>query len=279
MKFVNSEKLIYLSIALAVLFLFILLNPVNCLENISMSKTDSKNLALVGVKAALQSKIQANLKLKAENKNKKNYSFQSPPGTAAATNVASEGSNASSNISNINQASIILNDWLMISSKTFRNGKFYPEIYVGSDIPNYKIKVDPYDYRLNDGFQKDSNPKNSPANERLFWFRLTNENIFYSSTIKDLNILGGNKIEHIQNANAFGKSPLGYYCFNMTDKTGHDWRLCSEDRLVRNKWFCEIQKLRGINVYIYCNNLDEDGDGTNGNGGNKNIIYKNVSRL
>lgn len=277
MKFANLKKFIYFASAISVLLIFISLKSAVCLENISMSTTDSQNLAKA--KASIQNKIQANLKLKAKNRNKKTYSFESPPGTIGAAKADSDKLTASKNVPNLKQTPVILSNWLMISSRTFRNNKFFPDIFMGADIPNYKIKVDPYDYRLNDAFQKDNNKENSPANEKLFWFRLTKEHIFYSSTVSDLNILGGNKIDHIKNANALKKTPLGLFCFNMVDKAGHDWRLCSEDRLVRNKWYCQVQKLRGINVENYCNNHDEDGDNDgdgDGNGNNKNIIYKNV---
>jgi len=160
---------------------------------------------------------------------------------------------------------VLLNDWLMISSKGFIN--HYNEIDMGFHGDNIKIKTDSFDYRVNDAFSKDSNPENQPLEKKLFWFRLTKDLIFYSSTKHDLNLLGGMSIHEIVESESEKRGPNGDHCFVITDKSNHDWQVCSEHEKVRNTWFCKIQELRKENLPHYC--------GTNGIEDVK-IIIKNV---
>jgi len=186
----------------------------------------------------------------------------------------------SENIENVkvSEKDNILNDWLMISSGTFRNSAVFPEIHIGYMNPNIKIKFDNFDYRINDAHAKDlSDNENTPANNKLFWFRLTKNMIFYSSTKNDLNILGGNKIENIFNINILKQDFFGNFCFTIDDISGYDWKICTEIEKVRDKWLCALEKLKGKELENFCT---DNYNNNNSNYSNKeNIVYKNVRNL
>lgn len=145
---------------------------------------------------------------------------------------------------------IVLNDWLEISSKTFKN--IYGEIHMGFHGDNINIRTDSSEFRINDAFGKDKNKNNQPPTEEFFWFRLTKDLVFYSSTKQDLNLLGGMKIVDIVEAEPEKKGPNGEFCFVITDSSNHDWQICSHHELVRNQWFCKIQELRKEEKEGYC---------------------------
>ena len=162
---------------------------------------------------------------------------------------------------------IIYNDWLKISSKGFRN--HYNEIDMGYISDNIRIRLDSFDYRINDAYLKDDNAKNQPPNEELFWFRLSKDLVFYSSTKQDLNLLGGMKISEIVESEGEKKGEKGDYCFVITDAGNHDWQVCSEHENVRNMWYCKIQELRKETLPHYCSNVDNN---------NIKVIVKNVRK-
>lgn len=277
------------------------MNIYNASENVS--SLTSKFTSESTLKNKIKMKSLNKIKIHSENKIKKSYNFQTPPGAPAPPTAKKTDNNppikTNKNDSNSlpintnkndlkvenkkdentkkedpksNQKDIILNDWLLISSGTFRNSAVFPEINMGYLNSNLRIKFDSFDFRINDAHAKDeSDNDNSPSHDKLFWFRLTKDHIFYSSTKQDLNILGGNKIEHIIDAVRLKKDSLGFFCFSINDKSGHDWKICSESEKIRNNWFCNLQKLRGKEVENYCKNNEDDS--------NANIIYKNVSNF
>ena len=84
---------------------------------------------------------------------------------------------------------IIFNDWFQISSKSFHIQ--YNEFEMGLHGANIKIKTNSNDFRINEAFTRDNNTNNQPPSTDLFWFRLTKNLIFYSSSKnQDLNLLG-----------------------------------------------------------------------------------------
>lgn len=166
------------------------------------------------------------------------------------------------------QGDVILNDWLKISSKTFHNR--YGEIDMGYHGDNISIRTDSYEFRINDAFGKDKNKDNQPPNEELFWFRMTKDLIFYSSTKHDLNLLGGMRINEIVDAEGEKTATNGDYCFFIQDISKHDWEICSVHEKVRNGWFCKIQELRKETKPAYCYEDDENSK--------TKVIVKNVRK-
>ena len=206
MKFntLNTKSIL---VIFAILFT-ITITFTNSSEEVSTIKTNSQ----------MKNKSKSLLKNKSHSKvtlQKKKYSFSAPPGTDLDLNpdqktatkpavpIVTQATPAAPAVTGVQPAAkpetkvsatkgkgdILLNDWLQISSKGFHN--HYSEIDMGFHGDNIRIKTDSYDFRINDAFSKDKNPVNQPPTEEMFWFRLTKDLIFYSSTKQDLNLLGG----------------------------------------------------------------------------------------
>lgn len=272
MKFVNTKSTIILCLILVIIALSI------CFSSTSevVSKAGSESKSSIKLKLQNKSKTTAKEKLKSQMKVRKEkvYSLDAPPGAPAPPSAkAQEPISKKQEIKQNNEnekekKDILLNDWLMVASATFKNRAVFPEINTGYMNMSVRIRTDNYDFRLNDAHKKDDNENNNPDQEKHFWFRLTKETIYYSSTKEDLNILGGNKISHITNAAVLKRHELGYHCFSINDRSRHDWKICSEIEKTRNLWYCTIQKLRGQKLEKFCL-----GDGKKDDA---NIVYKNV---
>lgn len=274
MKFVTTKSTILIGTILVIIAFSLSLTS----SSEVVSKAGAGAEASVKTKLQNKSKIAAKAHLKTHSRVRKEkvYSFTFPPGAEPLEDKEDDAANAvaaGDKKKNENPAAgkeIILSDWLLVSSATFKNSAVFPEIFTGYMNTNVRIRTDGYDFRLNDAHKKDANANNNPEHEKHFWFRLTKDMIFYSSTKEDLNILGGNKIAHITHAASLKRHDLGYYCFSINDRSGHDWKICSELEKTRNTWFCAVQKLRGQKLEKYCTGNETD---------NANIVYKNVNML
>lgn len=134
----------------------------------------------------------------------------------------------------------MLENWMTIQSEEFLNTKRFPSIK-GKDGEE-KIKINPLGFRINTTI--DCKDKNKPDDDRNFWFRLTKNSLFYSSTKTDLNVLG---IIEIKNLFDIDKSSdisgsKEYFCFNVSDSENKEWKICNIKIEERNKWYCNIAK-------------------------------------
>jgi hypothetical protein len=284
MKFVNSKSTILIGTILVIIALSITFTSSSEVVSSATTSTESTIKSKLQIKSNSKSRAKAHLKLQSQVHKEKVYSLDTPPGApvrptakpAAAPAAPAKKENTPTQNASAGK-DIILSDWLMVASRTFKNNAVFPEIYTGFQNTNVRIKTDGYDFRINDAHKKDANQNNNPAQEKHFWFRLTKEMIFYSSTKEDLNVLGGNKIADITYAALVKKHELGYFCFSINDKSRHDWKICSELERTRNIWYCGVQKLRDQKVEKFCANLNSNGDSDgDGEGENANIVYKNV---
>jgi hypothetical protein len=202
-------------------------------------------------------------------------SAPSPAASATTSTTTVNPSNKNSNIGKIQatkgNGDVIFNDWLQISSKSFHLQ--YNEIEMGFHGPNVKILTNSNDFRVNDAFAKDINSDNQPPSAELFWFRLTKDLIFYSSTKHDLNLLGGIKISEIIRSEPDKKGIEGEFCFQITDNGNRDWEICSVNQTIRNMWFCKIQELRKDTLPLYCQN-----DNDINKNDNTKVVIKNVKK-
>ena len=277
MKFVNTKSTIIIGVILVIIALSFSLTSSSEVVSKASSSTESSIKSKVHNKS--KSNAQSHLKLQSKVYKEKFYSLDTPPGSPARSSAKSAAAPVvkstpaeKEEIIKPKEAdpndpkAIILNDWLMVSSRTFKNNNVFPEIFTGFMNTNVRIRTDGYDFRINDAHEKDKNEQNNPEHQKHFWFRLTTEMIFYSSTKEDLNILGGNKIAHIIHTAILKRHDLGYYCFSINDKSEHDWKICSEIEKTRNLWYCTIQKLRGQKLEKFCLGKDDD-----------NIVYRNVN--
>jgi hypothetical protein len=148
----------------------------------------------------------------------------------------------------------ILSDWLMISSQAFRDKSKFPDIFIRQINDYVKIHTDSMDFRINDAHEKDSEQgENAPANANCFWFRLSGLNIYYSSTVSDINILGSISIATVVGLINLENDHSGYYCFIIKDNSGVEWKICSVKIEKRNTWVCAIQATLGVKQEPFCN--------------------------
>ena len=148
----------------------------------------------------------------------------------------------------------ILADWLMISSETFRDKSKFPDIYIRQTDAYIKIRTDNMDFRINDAHKKELDQEgNAPNNENCFWFRLSGLNIYYSSTVSDINILGSISIATVVGLINLENDHSGYYCFIIKDNGGVEWKVCSTKIAKRNTWVCAIQAALGVTKEAFCN--------------------------
>lgn len=147
----------------------------------------------------------------------------------------------------------ILSDWLMISSDAFRDKARFPDIFIHQTGEFVKIRVDSMNFRINDAHQKDDEAMNIPSDPNCFWFRLSGLNIYYSSTVSDINILGSISIATVVGLINLENDHSGYFCFIIKDISGIEWKICSLKIEKRNTWVCAIQSTLGVRHENFCN--------------------------
>jgi len=139
----------------------------------------------------------------------------------------------------------LLESWYTISSDEFKNIQRFPPVTLPNGTVD-TITVNPLNFRVNSAFNcTDGNSK--PKDERLFWFRLNNASVYYSSSPSDLNILGFINITDVsdidQNIDISGEQL--FHCLNFKDELNKDWKICNEKLEVVTMWFCVIKKFLG----------------------------------
>jgi len=229
-------------------------------------KTESKN------KIKTESSSKLNLKLK--NKNSSNRSgiidmnnlFNPNFDNSKKENSEKDGNNKNNNNNSSNgdnqapqkNTDQILSDWLMISSEAFRDKSKFPDIYIRQTREYLKIRVDNMDFRINDAHDKDTDQgENAPKNANCFWFRLSGLNIYYSSTVSDINVLGSISIASVVGLINLENDHSGYFCFIIKDNSGIEWKVCSTKVEKRNTWVCAIQTTLGTKKESFCNGAEK----------------------
>lgn len=114
--------------------------------------------------------------------------------------------------------------WFKIASASFKNENKFPPIIL-PNLTSIKLKTDFNFFRINLAFN-DSNLKNEifPKNEKLFWFVLNKNALYYTMLKNDLNILGSIFIKEIKNL-----GDLNNLCFEITTANLDKWKICVEE--------------------------------------------------
>eukprot|EP00340_Litonotus_pictus_P004308 CAMPEP_0170517174 /NCGR_PEP_ID=MMETSP0209-20121228/3232_1 /TAXON_ID=665100 ORGANISM="Litonotus pictus, Strain P1" /NCGR_SAMPLE_ID=MMETSP0209 /ASSEMBLY_ACC=CAM_ASM_000301 /LENGTH=572 /DNA_ID=CAMNT_0010802341 /DNA_START=176 /DNA_END=1894 /DNA_ORIENTATION=- len=135
----------------------------------------------------------------------------------------------------------ILEEWMTISSWEFLNIKRFPPVKL-SNGTIINIEVNSLNFRLNKAYNCTDPAR--PVDERLFWFRLSNNSLYYSSTKTDINILGYITITEVydidRNTDISGEKEN--FCFNLKDDVFKEWRVCNENKETVLKWYCTIRR-------------------------------------
>ena len=233
----KSIKIILLSVFALILVSFVLTTSTTTISSTYISSA---------LKSSLKSKANSKNSLKIKSKSKSNnesYSFSKLFEAPKMQNLVAKIPNSASQ-------KTTLENWLKISSKSFKNPALHPGIlYDGENTVN--VKADFADFRLNDAYKRNISVKIEPKEERDFWFRLRKENIFYSSTSADLNVLGEIRFEQIDEIISSEPSEDGF-CFTVSDSSNTDWRLCSNEKKIRNTWVCTLEKAAKKPLTDYC---------------------------
>lgn len=133
--------------------------------------------------------------------------------------------------------------WMRISSPDFKNKNKFPPLILQSG-EEVIIKVDSNYFRINDAFDSSNTSPDMPKNPLDFWFRLKENNLYYSKTKTDYNILGSLTFAQIDKLDLPKK-----FCFKVTEASGDKWTLCTLDEETRKKIYCKIREIIGDNVY------------------------------
>jgi carbonic anhydrase len=184
-------------------------------ENLNQAKAANKITSTSGDSLSTQSDLEFFNNL---------YSSNSAVSTSQAQEV-------SSNTLQVNQnPAILLQDWLMISSNSFRS---FPPIRTFNGTVS--IQYDSNNFRINMGFP--NNP-DKPPSDRFFWFRLSGINLYYSSSKTDYNILGSFDAQGLEGINPGTSND---FCFSIKDTDNKVWLLCAKDTQSKEKWLCALR--------------------------------------
>jgi carbonic anhydrase len=170
-----------------------------------------------------------------------------PPGATNGTSQNSSGSSGPVAPTYAQLQTMVMQDWLMISSPMFQDAKLFPPVLL-PDGRRVAIRVDKDKFRLNDAFTSKTGSK--PPSLREFWFRLSGLNLYYTASKEDINILGAIAIQEIKWANnkqnnfaVIGNNITS--CFNIKDSNDFKYKMCTSDKSKTLTWYCAIQTLLG----------------------------------
>jgi len=122
---------------------------------------------------------------------------------------------------------LITANWFMISSSVFLNSEKYPPIQIDSNIM-VKIQTDENNFRINNAFEN-SEGTDKPISKKSFWLRLSDLNLYYSSSKCDLNVLGVISISHLISTSSLStefSDGVKIFCFKVSDKSDELWKIC-----------------------------------------------------
>lgn len=183
---------------------------------------------------------------------KNNNSYKTEPAASAPKENQADPAKASSagkNSTNIGDAEnsdgILYKGWLKISSPLFRLQSLFPPVRVinsqGGESTVY-VEVDKDEFRINE------NPKstnNTDIDERDFYFKLTNDYLYYSIDEKDINVLHTIPLSIIDNiqdwkaeSNEFGKELYSFVIIEKTTK--FSFKIATHNRQEMFKIYCKL---------------------------------------
>ena len=137
----------------------------------------------------------------------------------------------------------IYEGWWTIKSPDFRNPQRFPTVTLPEESSFANIPVNEDGMRAN--FAANCTDPSKPVDDIWFYFRLSDVQMWYSSTKSDLNVLDSLELEHITaltESFAVYKS-LKLFCFKTSDKFNKSWEMCHVDEKTYKAWVCKIKEL------------------------------------
>jgi carbonic anhydrase len=145
--------------------------------------------------------------------------------------------------------------WLQISSSLFLNkNKFPPVVLEDGTVEAIQVNAD--FFRRNDAFVPNSNDENLPKTPYHFYFRVNNDNLYYSPTKTDETILGNIFFNRVLIDSDDSKDCFFLYELGVPER----WRLCADDKNQRMAFVCEIKKELNEEDYICSKAADGKGE-------------------
>jgi carbonic anhydrase len=174
-----------------------------------------------------------------------------PPATEQAQPTHTE---PAKEINQLSASAVNVEDWLSITSPLFNDPIKFPELNL-PDGTSTSIKTDKDHFRINNAYDAQKNDDDHPKSATEFYFRLTDNLIYYTVTKSDINTMGQMDFSSIVNAE---ETLDAIPCFKIDDKGSSGWKLCSHDKAIVTKWVCAIKKKLNImdtlcNINPYAN--------------------------
>jgi carbonic anhydrase len=152
-------------------------------------------------------------------------------------------------ITDLSDATKMLEGWLTISSPAFRNRNFYPSID-HQEIPQTDYQRD------NPNF---ASARNQGAwADNAFYFKARGHYIYYSSTKDDTNVLDSIVPKHVTTIVDYS-APVNKtdVCFNVQDIDNNNFKICAENNTTKLEWMCSLQNELKEQLDYYCTPPEE----------------------
>lgn len=154
-----------------------------------------------------------------------------------------------------------------ISSILFRNKKLFPDL----KIPNYfgkivksEIKLDRKYFRINNSYKQG---KNATLDNKDFYFKVTDEHLFYANDKTDVNVL---QIFNLEKYDRVRESAITYYdenlylinyCFEIIEyETKFTYKICNLNKAENLKLMCLLNKKLMRITLSSCTSPDKNDD-------------------
>lgn len=136
----------------------------------------------------------------------------------------------------------VIEDWFMIASLEFDNTSRFPPIKIATG-DTITIAHDERYFRLNQAYNCTDTAK--PKTERMFFFRINKERIYYTATSTDINVLGVINVKSTVEITKIidDNYEKEIYCFLLVDNDSVEWKICNCDKEKILKVYCFLKFL------------------------------------
>ena len=131
-----------------------------------------------------------------------------------------------------------LEEWISISSSTFKSEKIYPPLSISSKRTS-KLKVNSSNFLINQFYKKDSKDESLPKEKTSFFARLNPPYLSISSS-KNSTILLGFNIKSLITQSSISSSK---FCFDAISSDDKEYTLCFNSNKSKFKFVCAINAI------------------------------------
>ena len=152
----------------------------------------------------------------------------------------SSNSTAAKNfVKDLNNPSVILQNWLTINSHAFMNPSKYPVLRNSEGALEHSLKFGTEQERLNEKYS--TAMRQGSKNSFSFWFKVRGGYIYYFATKEDFNVLGSILVQRVENSMRRNRhSNATMTCFDVFDNSNDKYTLCADTVEIKNTWYCSL---------------------------------------